>query len=154
MRKETRKRSKTAGISLIEAIVSVFLALTCGLLLVAMFPMATVSKERAKTQNVAISIAQKHMEAVRSLGFSRITPQQLAAYDLIDSTTPIGTDTYSITNVDSDLIDSPVSSLPNGTGWLTIETVAVNLKRVTVHIDYSDMKGDKSVQLDTSIANY
>ena len=154
MERRSRTSRLTAGISLIESTISVFLALTCGFLLVAMIPMATLSKERAKAQNIATSLAPKHMEAVRSLGFSRITPQQLFDYGLIDNATSIDTDTYSITNVDAVLIDSPISSLPHGSGWLMIETVSINLKRVTVHIDYSDVKGDRFVHLETSIANY
>lgn len=125
----------------------------CATALVTTMPVATMSRVRAKSQNQALSLAQKEMEAIRSVGYANVTPAQLFANGLIDSTTPISGNTYSFTNVDNAILDNPSAALPGGVGRVTIEEVAIDLKRVTIEVQWTDKGRARTVSLGTLVAN-
>lgn len=125
----------------------------CATALVSTMPVATMSRVRAKSQNQALSLAQKEMEAIRSVGYANITPAQLYANGLIDSITPVATDTYSFTNVDNAILDNASASLKDGVGWVKIEEVAIDLKRVTIEVRWTDKGRSRTVSVGTLVAN-
>jgi len=133
----------------------IFLAGLCATLLAATMPVATSSRARADLNNKATSMAQKHLEAVRGLGYANAIPAQLFQFGLIDTASPLsGTDdTYSFTNVDSGTVDSPAQILPSGTGRLTLEQVDLDLRRATIEIRYLDRGTTRSVRMGTLVAN-
>ncbi|MBC8064748.1 MAG: hypothetical protein H7Y17_07960, partial [Chlorobia bacterium] len=70
-----------------------------------------------------------------------------------DSTAEVATGTYAFTNTDNTNLDSPATVLTQGTGRVKIEQIDLDLRRVTVTINWSDRGQAKSVALGTLIAN-
>ena len=93
------------------------------------------------------------MEALRSAGYPNMTPDRLLATGLIDSTTAITANTYSFTNVDVGSLDSPALRLPNGTGHVRVEQVALDLRRVTVTLNWRERGRNRTVSVGTMVAN-
>lgn len=93
------------------------------------------------------------MEAIRSLGYANITPDQLRSVGAIDSTTAVATNTYSFTNVDNTQFDNASLVLPSGTGRIKIDQAALDLKTVTVTVSWNDRGSTRSVTLVTNLAN-
>jgi len=150
----TMKRSKRIrGHTLIEVLIASFLALACALIFAATMPTANTSRVKADLNNRALSLAQKEMEAIRTLGFANTTPAQLAANGLIDSATPVATNTYSFTNIDTPAVDSPATVLPNGQGRVRIETAANDLRRVTIIVTWQERGRARTVTIATLVAN-
>jgi hypothetical protein len=75
------------------------------------------------------------------------------SYGLVDSSTPIATDTYSFTNADSLANDNPAKVLPSGTGSVKVEQLDFDLRRVTITITYRDRSNTRTVRLGTLVAN-
>jgi type II secretory pathway pseudopilin PulG len=141
-------------VTLIEVMFACFLALMSALILSAAMPISTVSREKANMQDLATSIAQRQLEAVKSQGFAQITPSRLTTVGLIDSATPVSTDTYSFNNNSASIKDNPASVLPNGSGTVTITNVSIDMKEVRVRVNYTDRGTAKSVSVGTNIANF
>lgn len=116
-------------------------------------PIANSSRARADYYNKATGLAQKQIEAIRTIGYPNATASQLATVGLIDSAEPIATNTFSFTNVDSASLDNPARILPSGTGRVTLEQIDLDLRRVTVEIRWMDRSVQKSVKVGTLIAN-
>ncbi len=148
-----KNRRTRKGFSLIELLYAVFLTGLCAVLLAATIPMATGSREKADLYNKATSLAQKQIEAVRGLGYANLTPAQLASYGLIDSTATVAANTYSFTNSDSAANDAPSSVLPSGTGTVRIEQVELDLRRVTITVNFRLRGENRSIQVATLVAN-
>jgi type II secretory pathway pseudopilin PulG len=92
----------------VEVLLAVFLVAICAVLLAATMPMANMGRARADMLNKATSLAQRHLEAIRGLGYANITPSQLFARRLIDNTSGSGSNNnvYQITNtIRNDNID-------------------------------------------------
>lgn len=146
--------SRKQGFSLVEVLFAIFLASLSALVLAAGMPIANSSRARADMYNKATGLAQKQIEAIRSLGYPNATVSQLASAGLIDSPTPVeGTDIYSFTNVDSVRLDNPGRILPGGVGRVRLEQVDLDLRRVTIEVRWVDRGTTKSVRLGTLIAN-
>lgn len=148
-------RTRRGGFSLIEVLFGVFLSAVCATLIATSMPVADRSRNKADLNNKATSMAQKQLEKVRGLGYANATPAQLFSFGLIDSTTPVqgSSNTYSFNNVDYSSRDNVGKILPSGTGAIRIEQVDLDLRRVTVEIDYVDAGRAKSVSVGTLIAN-
>lgn len=144
---------KKRGFTLVEVLFAIFLVVICALIVAATMPIANVSRAKATDLDKAMGLAQKQLEAIRGVGYPNDTPTQLAAHGLIDSTSPVGANTYSFTNSDSSNLDNPASVLTGGTGTVTIEQVGVDLRRVTVTVRWRDRVQYKSFSVGTLIAN-
>ena len=147
------RRKSQQAFSLIEVLFGIFLAGMCATILAATMPVANNSRLKANNQNAALSIAQKQVEVLRSIGYPNLTADRLYASGVIDSTTPLATDTYSFTNIDAGVYDSPSLKLPSGQGRLTIEQVGIDLRRVTIQLIWIESGRTKSVRLGTMVAN-
>jgi Tfp pilus assembly protein PilV len=148
-----RKRT-TKGVTLIEVMFACFLALMSALILSAAMPISTVSREKANMQDLATSIAQRQLESVKSVGFGQITPSRLTTLGLIDSATPVSTNTYSFNNNSAAIKDNPASVLPSGSGTVTINSPNLDLKEIIVTVAYKDRGTNKSVKVGTNVANF
>ena len=148
---KTRKRVR--GFSLIEVLFSVFLVVVCASIVAATMPMATNARARADSYNKALNLAQKQLESIRGHGYANATPDQMLPDGLIDTVTPVATNTYPFTNSDSAARDNPARVLQNGTGTVLVEQADLDLRRVIVTVSWSDRNGNHSVQLGTLIAN-
>lgn len=149
MRKSRSKR----GFSLVEVLFGIFLAGLCAMVLAATMPVANNARGMANNQNAALSIAQKQMEAIRSAGYPNLTPDRLATLGLIDSASPVATNVYSFTNVDSGQLDSPGVKLANGTGRMLLEQVGLDLRRVTLTLSWRERGRTRTISVGTMVAN-
>lgn len=150
----SRRRTKTVrGFSLIEVLFAIFLASICAMILAASMPVANNSRARADLYNKATSLAQKQLEAISGLGYANATPAQLKSFNLIDSATPVGTNTYSFSNVDIAQLDNPAQVLPNGSGTVEVSQVDLDLRKVVVTVNWVDRGRNRSLKLGTLIAN-
>lgn len=141
------------GFSLIEVMFGVFIAAIIASILAATMPIAGKSRVKAANQNKAFTLAQKEIEAIRSMGYPNCTPQQLYDNGLIDSTTAVAANTYSFSNVDNAMFDNPAIVLSQGEGRVIIEQPGLDLKRITVEVSWNDAGRTRTVRLGTSIAN-
>ena len=149
----SRRISKQQAFSLVEVLFGIFLAGLCATVLAATMPVANNSRQKANYQNVALSIAQKQMESLRSLGYPNLTSERLLSTGVIDSSTPVATNTYSFTNIDAGAYDSPSLKLPSGQGRLIVEQVGIDLRRVTIQLTWTEAGRQKSIQIGTLVAN-
>lgn len=149
----TRPRRERQGSTLLEVLFAVFLVAVCATILAASMPTATRSQKIADLNNKATNLAQKELEAIRALGYANLTPAQLANAQLIDSTTPVSANTYAFTNVDGGVTDSVAQMLPSGTGTVLIEQIDLDLRRVTIAVNYTYRGTAKSVRMGSLVAN-
>lgn len=148
-----KDRFRRKGYTLIEVLFGIFLALMAAMVLAAAMPIATSSRLRADSYSKAVGLAQKQLEAIRTIGYANATASQLASVGLIDSQSPIAENTYSFSNVDTAALDNPARILPSGQGRLTLEQIDLELRRITIEIRWMDRGVQKSVRLGTLIAN-
>lgn len=147
-----RKRS-VRGFSLIEVLFAIFLASICAMIMAASMPVANNSRAKADLYNKATSLAQKQLEAITGLGYANATATQLKSFNLIDSATPIATNTYSFSNVDVAQLDNPAQVLPSGSGTVQLAQVDLDLRKVVVTVNWVDRGQNRSLKLGTLIAN-
>jgi prepilin-type N-terminal cleavage/methylation domain-containing protein len=129
------------GFVLIEVLFAIFLIGLAALVVAATMPISNVSRQRASVADQAMDVAQKQIEAIRIGGFSSANAIQLASMGLIDSSNPIATNTYSFSNSDSSNLDNPALVLPNGAGTVKIESLNINMTRITVSVSWIDDTG-------------
>ncbi len=146
-------KRKQSGQSLVEVLFGIFLAGLCATVLAATMPVANNSREMANYQNVAISIAQKHMEGLRGQGYPNLTPDRMFSNGMIDSATAVSANRYSFHNSDQGNHSSPAMQLPSGQGFLTVEQTGIDLRRVLIEIRWVERGRNKSVTLGTTVAN-
>lgn len=144
---------KRRAFSFVEVMFALFLLSVSATIVVATMPLATKSRARADMNNKATGLAQKELEAIRGLGYQNATPTQLYANGLIDSTTPVATNTYSFTAADGGSLDNVSRVLPSGTGTVKIEQVDLELRRITVTVNWTERQGNRTVVLGTLVAN-
>ncbi len=138
---------------MIETLFGIFIVALSATIAAASIPMATTLRVKGGTVNKATSLANKQIESIRLLGYANTTAEKLFAAGLIDNISPISTDTYSFTNVDSSVRDNPARVLASGTGQVTIQQVSLELKRITVQVGYRERGQTKTVRVGTLIAN-
>ncbi len=146
-------KRRQRGFSLIEVLFAIFLASLSAMILAASMPVANNSRARADLQNKATGLAQKQLEAIRGLGYPNATASQLYSRGLIDSATPVSTDTYSFSNVDLAQLDNPANVLPSGTGTVTVSQVDLDLRSVVVTVRWVDRGTNKLIRVGTLVAN-
>lgn len=148
----TKDRNRQAGNTLIEVMFAVFLALVCAMIFAAAMPTAAASRKKADNYNTAISIAERQLEALKGVD-PGLKPDQLYAAGLIDSTSTVGTDTWAFTQVGSLTNDNAAKVLQNGVAQIKIELVDIELRRVTVTVDWKERGQDRNVTLSTLVAD-
>lgn len=136
------------GASLLDAVVTLFLVGLIGLMFSAIFPAATACSRQAQEYKVAVALAQRKMEQVRSLRYELLTPSVLRVNGAIDSS--VGASPYAFTTA-----DSLPSKLTQGTGDLGIQSLSDSLKQVTVTVSWvsSSRSVPRSVRLVTYVAD-
>ncbi len=147
------KRKRIRGFTLIEVLFAIFLAMTCAVIVAGIMPLANKSRGKADLRNRAVSLGQKMAEAVVHLGYSNANPAQLTALGLLDNATPVATDTYSFTSIDSAVVDSPSSTLPSGTGRVTITEPSPDLRQVVVVVGWTSEGKNQQVRIVHQVAN-
>jgi len=144
---------KRRGTTLVEVLFAVFLVAVGAVVVAATMPVASASRAKSDLYNKATGLAQKQLEAIRGAGYGNITATQLYALGLIDSTEPIEDDTYSFSNSDLASLDSPALVLPSGKGYVSVEQLDLDLRKVVVKVEW-DWRGEKrTVTVGTTVAN-
>lgn len=136
---------------MIEVLFAVFVAGICALIYSLAMPVANKSRAKADYMNTATSLAQKELEALKSIDPS-LNPTTLAANGLIDSANQVAANKYVFTNSDTAVFDSPAKTLPSGKGYVTIELIDIELRRVTVQVQWKEQSQDRSVKVATLVA--
>lgn len=147
-KKRFRKRR---GALMIEVLFALFVAGVCALIFSAAMPISNKSRAKADLMNTAVGLAQKELEAIKSLDAS-LNPTTLATNGLIDSSNAVSANKYVFTNSDTAVWDSPAKTLPSGKGYVYIEQVDIELKRVTVELLWKESGKDRSVKVGTLVA--
>lgn len=121
---------------------------------VAAMPVSTASKTKAKYYNFAVNFATRQIEEVQHQQFAKINGDDLKSYGLIDSATPSsGSDTFSCNTVTFGANETIVSKLPSGSATVRIEDISLNLKRVTVHVQWKERSNTRSYDVGTVVAD-
>lgn len=131
-----------------------FMVVVCAFIFAASMPVANRSRAKADYRNVATSLCEKMSEAIRHNGYANLDPAQLQAKQLIDSATPVATNTYSWSNIDTAVVDSPATVLPTGTGRMTVNQVDLDLKSVELLVSWKEEGKDRSVRVSLLVANF
>ncbi|MEI7985328.1 MAG: type II secretion system protein [Armatimonadota bacterium] len=147
------KRRKNNGFTLIEVMLSVFMVTCAGAILASAMPAATVSRMKGNYLNKAANFAQKEVELMKAQTYSNLTATKLFSADLIDSTSTIATNTYSCNNTDAAVGDRVSDILPNGTASVKIEQVDLELKRITLTVNWSEKGRSRSYVVGSLVAN-
>lgn len=148
-----KMKQRRRAFTFVDTLQAAWIVFACAMVVAITIPAATASRIKNDFSNRAAGLAQKQLEAVKATGYPNITATQLLANGLIDSGTPVATNTYSFTNVDSGVVDNPSAILPNGTGRLRVEQVDIDLRRVTVTVSWTERGKSKSLTVGTLVAN-
>lgn len=158
-----QKRNVLSGHTLMEAMFASFLVLICALIFSATIPVANFTRGKAENLSSATSLAQKMMETVRGEGYPNTTHQRLFEVGLADSATlvsthsagcgPLGEQALEFTGIDSGVVDSPGSVLPQGRGFIFSEQLGLDVRRVTVIVSWRENADVKSIRLSSLVAN-
>jgi len=132
---------------------AVLMLAVCALIFSATLPSAHKSRAKADNYNIATSLATKMMEEVRHTGYQNANATALLNNGLIDSAAPVSANTYSWTNVDLGIADSPGTTLTNGTATITILSRAVDLLEITAQVKWKEQGQDKTVTITSLLAN-
>ena len=149
----TKARRRLRGISYVEITLALFLMTASATIVAVTMPISTISRGKADLHNKAQNLAQKQLEKVKAAGYPNLTGTQLFNLGVIDSDTATSGTTFAWTNADAARTHSPATVLPSGTGTLTIDQVSIDLRRVTLTVNYSDRGKALSYTVGTLIAN-
>lgn len=141
------------GMTLTELVIAMGVLLICSFIFVAAFPMATQTREKADMRSTAISLANRHLEACRDVGYNAlITANGVISRGLADA--GASGSPYPITNATLGTNQSIANTLPNGTGTMTIQETAANseLLRITITINWRDGDTPRSVSVSTLLS--
>lgn len=140
---------------MIEVMLGIVMVAACALVFAATMPVAYTARGKADHRNVALSIAQKEMEAIKALGYARIDPNELHDAGLLDSSTAWRTNWYWFSNVDNGNVHSAADTLPRGRARIRIRQPQTDMREVVVFVQWRDDKGNrwKNVKIATLVAN-
>lgn len=141
------------GFLLIEVLIAVFLVVACAMIVGATMPISGASQGRASDLTKAMNLAQAQLEAVRASGYPALDAQDLFSKGLIDSTTPLTTNTYAFSNKGSKTLETPANVLPAGSGTVRIDQPSADIRQITVTISWIDRAKVRSAQVATLVAN-
>ena len=135
------------GAGLIDALVSILLLGTAGIVFSASFPAGFSALRQSSEATKATAIAQKKTEQVRSLEYGGLTYENLLAGGMVDVSPTSSPYTFtSVDNVGGELL--------SGDGTLTITDETADVKRVVVSVSWTSQNGiARNVTLTTLIAD-
>lgn len=134
------------GTGLIDAMLSIFLLGTAGIVFSASFPAGFNALSQSSEATRATALAQQKIEQVRSLEYAKLTYDNLVGRYI--DVNPISSP-YEFT-----AIDSVGSGLLQGTGTLTISEDGGNVKRIVVSVNWHSRTGiARNVTLTTLVAD-
>jgi type II secretory pathway pseudopilin PulG len=147
------------GQSILEVLIGIFVVGCAAMILAATLPVASGSRIKAEYENRASGVAQKQLERIRGAGYANLTGTQLHALGFVDSATPASTtqtpptSTFNFTNSDSGSNDNVSVVLPSGTGQVVIGEVDLDLRSVTVTVNWTERGQTRTFSVGTLVAN-
>jgi Tfp pilus assembly protein PilV len=151
---KTRRR-KIQGSILLDAMVGVFVLTIATLSYLSLTVVTHRSQVISKDETKAAQMTARLLEQVQLLKTSDLNVTTLKAMNLVD-TTSTGSP-YSFTNIplDQGTMYSPSKALTQGTGTLTVSTLANGSKRVLATINWTSASGkQRSFSSGTIIGSY
>src|SRR2546423_971635 len=146
-------RPTKRGFTLIEVLAATFAALICASVVLATMPVANTSRAKASNGSKALNLAQKQLEAIRGVGYSNITVNNLMSVGLIDGINPAVPNLYSFSNTDVKYLDSPYTVLTAGRGSVRITNTAPNMKEIIVTVSWRERSKRRNVVLGSMVAD-
>lgn len=116
-------------------------------------PVSTVSRTKANYLNLASNFAQRQIELMKAQGYANLDKTRLEALDIIDSTAEVATNTYACNQVDVDVNGRVGDLLPSGTATVKVEQIDIELKRLTVTVNWSERGRSRNYVLSSLVAN-
>ena len=147
------KARKNRGLSVVEAMLSVFMVASAGAILASAMPVATVSRTKANYMNKAANFAAKEIELMKAQTYPNLSAAKLLAADCIDSTTPVASNTYSCNSTDAAVGDRVTDILPNGTATVKLEQVDIELRRITLTVSWTEKGRTRTYVAASLVAN-
>jgi type II secretory pathway pseudopilin PulG len=144
MNMSRRKR----GAMLIDAILAIYLVAIAALVLSATLGGAIVSRGLADQRTKATCVANRQIEAIKSLGYPNLNFASLQFYGLADASTSATTCTFTTCGTTWDRVST---ILPQGTGTITITDVTTTVKKVVVTVTWLSRTGNRTVSVSTEI---
>jgi prepilin-type N-terminal cleavage/methylation domain-containing protein len=141
------------GFSFIEVLFAIALLAAAASIVTVTMPIANNARSKADLLGKATNLAQKQLEAMRSVGYPNTTPTQLAAFGLIDNASTVEANTYSFTSVDTAHLDSPAAVLPQGIGRVRVEQIHMDMRRLTVMLSWNERGQTRTYSVATIVAN-
>jgi hypothetical protein len=132
---------------------SVFLVTCAAAVLGATMPVATIGRGKAKYQQHAVNFANKQIELIRTVGYPNINDTKLVDAGVIDSGQEVSAHTYACDNVDQAIGDRISDVVPEGHATVSIEQVDQELKRVTIHVTWTESGRANQLDVGTLVAN-
>jgi len=145
--------NRARAYTIAENLFAIFLVAIAAAVMAASLPIANSSRARANLLNKATGIAQKELELIRNAGYENLTPSKLFGLGLLSSSSPGSNGMFPFTYVDTGVFDAPSQVLPNGKGWVGLQTVATDLIEVTVLVTWEERGQQRSVTVSTLVAN-
>lgn len=136
------------GAMLMDAIIAIYLLLVVALVLSVMLAGSAVSRRLADERTKATCIANRELEAVKSLGYQNLTFTSLQFYGLTDTSTSSTVSTFTTCGAPSDRVSTILS---HGTGTITITDVTATVRRVVVTVTWLSKFGNHSVSVSTEV---
>jgi len=106
------KNRRSAGFTLVEVLLVVFIVALTAFMLAATFPTAQISRIKATHTSYALSLAQQKVEEIKSAGYANI-------------------------QITPEAVTTPLAEIPNGTQTVMVTQYAANIKKISVSIVWS-----------------
>jgi len=112
MVKLKEKNRRSAGFTLVEVLLVVFILVLTALIFAATFPTSQISRIKATHMSYALGLAQQKIEEIKSAGYAniQITPEAVV---------------------------TPLADIPSGAQTVTVTQYAPNIKKISVSIVWS-----------------
>ncbi|MCC6483207.1 MAG: hypothetical protein IT209_00040 [Armatimonadetes bacterium] len=138
--------------TMLEIVFAMSVILACALVYAAAFPTSTTNRQKTDNHAVALTLADREMEALRDAGYSIANSYGgLQSANLINSTP--ASSPYSISNVTHGSSQTIANTLPSGTGTLTVVPQGTGVLRVTVVVSWVEKSATRSISLSSYLAN-
>jgi hypothetical protein len=124
------RRRRSAGISLLEVIVGIFLLLAGTLMFATLVTAAVKSGRMVGNHQQAVSIVQHKIDQLRAVGYGRLTHEELHDAGIVDSIPDALPFKFNS-------VDELDRYFPNAIGSVTVEDFSTNVRKVTVNLTWT-----------------
>lgn len=149
-------RRRTAGMSLLEILISVFLVAVFALSMAALMPAAARMRAKAEHYNKATNVGQIMLERIRTLDYAQLTYtlmyQQGLVQNLVTQESARFVAGFNALSLPGGVTVTLSDYLPSGTGTIEVINVSSDLRSIIVTTSWSDRGITRNVTLSTIVA--